>query len=142
MNWRHLTAFVLAITLLCSCDSDQPTEPKPPLEPNGITVAILGTGDMGDSFGPRLAALGYEVVYGSRSPDSDKVRALLDLTGYESTATTQKEAAQRGDVVMLALPWPAMETVYRSQNIPALIMTNLLIEQFGFAIERALYYCN
>jgi predicted dinucleotide-binding enzyme len=70
---------------------------------------------MGDSFGPRLAALGYGVVYGSRNPASDKVKALLELTGHDATATTQKEAAQQGDIVLLALPWPAMETV--TQNL-------------------------
>jgi predicted dinucleotide-binding enzyme len=78
------------------------------------TVAIIGTGDLGDSFGPRLAKLGYKVVYGSRTPDSDKVRALVVATGNGATASSQKEAAQRGDIVMLAVPWPAMETVAQS----------------------------
>jgi lactate dehydrogenase-like 2-hydroxyacid dehydrogenase len=36
------------------------------------TIAIIGTGDLGDSFGARLAALGYPFVYGSRTPDSYK----------------------------------------------------------------------
>ena len=79
------------------------------------TVAVIGTGDMGDSFGPRLAALGYRVVYGSRNPGSDKVTALLERTGHDATATTQKEAAKQADVVLLAIPWPAMETV--AQNL-------------------------
>ena len=79
------------------------------------TVAVIGTGDMGDSFGPRLAALGYRVIYGSRNPTSDKARALVALTGHDATATTQKEAAQQADVVLLAIPWPAMETV--AQNL-------------------------
>jgi len=79
------------------------------------TVAVIGTGDMGDSFGPRLAALGYRVVYGSRNPGSDKVTALLERTGHDATATTQKEAARQADVVLLAIPWPAMETV--AQNL-------------------------
>ena len=35
------------------------------------TVAVIGTGDMGDSLGPRFARLGYRVVYGSRDPGSD-----------------------------------------------------------------------
>ncbi len=82
---------------------------------NRETVAVIGTGDMGDSFGPRLAALGYRVVYGSRNPGSDKVNALLERTGYDATATTQKEAARQADVVLLAIPWPAMETV--AQNL-------------------------
>lgn len=79
------------------------------------TIALIGTGDFGNSFGPRLAELGYPVIYGSRNPKSDKVKALLELTGHGSTATTQKEAAQQGDVVMLLLPWPAMESI--TQNL-------------------------
>lgn len=78
-------------------------------------IALIGTGDFGNSFGPRLAALGYPVVYGSRNPDSDKVKALLKMTGHGSTATTQKEAAQQADIVMLLVPWPAMETI--TQNL-------------------------
>ena len=79
------------------------------------TIAVIGTGDMGDSFGPRLAALGYRIVYGSRNPGSDKVTALVEKTGYGATATSQKEAAQLADIVLLAIPWPAMETV--AQNL-------------------------
>jgi len=79
------------------------------------TVAVIGTGDMGDSFGPRLAALGYQVVYGSRNPESDKVKKLLNITGHGASATTQEAAAQRADIVLLAIPWPAMETV--AQNL-------------------------
>jgi predicted dinucleotide-binding enzyme len=41
------------------------------------TIAVIGTGDMGDSLGPRLAEPGYPVVRGSRNPDSDKIKALV-----------------------------------------------------------------
>jgi len=78
------------------------------------TIAIIGTGDLGDSFGQRLASLGYPVVYGSRTPDSDRVKALVSLTGNGSSATTQLEAAQRGDIIFLPIPWPAMETAAQS----------------------------
>jgi predicted dinucleotide-binding enzyme len=59
--------------------------------------------------------LGYPIIYGSRNPESDKVKALLEITGHGSTATTQKDAAQQGDIVMLLLPWPAMEAI--TQNL-------------------------
>ena len=78
------------------------------------TVAVIGTGDMGDSLGPRLAALGYRVVYGTRNPASDKVAALIARTGHGATATTQKDAAQAGDIVFTVVPWPAMESVAQS----------------------------
>ena len=67
------------------------------------TIAIIGTGDLGDSFGQRLARLGYTVVYGSRTPDSDRVKAVVTLTGHGSSATTQVEAAQQGDIIFLPI---------------------------------------
>jgi len=79
------------------------------------TVAVIGTGDMGDSMGPRFAGLGYRVVYGSRNPESDRVQALVKKTGKNVSATTQMEAAQQADIVLLLVPWPPMETV--AQNL-------------------------
>lgn len=77
-------------------------------------IAILGTGDMGNSLGPRLAALGYQIIYGSRDPAREKVVKLVAVTGNGAVATTQKEAAPQGDIVFLALPWPAMEAVTKN----------------------------
>lgn len=82
------------------------------------TIAVIGTGDMGDSLGPRLAEQGYTVVYGTRSPDSDRAKTLVEHTGHGATAATQKEAAAAGDIVILAVGWPAMETV--AQNLGSL----------------------
>ncbi|MEO1204417.1 MAG: NAD(P)-binding domain-containing protein, partial [Pseudomonadota bacterium] len=78
------------------------------------TIAILGTGDMGDSFGPRLAELGYKVVYGSRDPDSDRVRELVARTGNSASAASSDVAAQQADIVFLAIPWEPMEQVIKS----------------------------
>jgi len=77
-------------------------------------IAILGTGDMGDSFGPRLADLGYEVVYGSRNPKSERVIALVEKTGNGASAATNDVAAQKADIVFLALPWEPMEQIITS----------------------------
>ena len=79
------------------------------------TVGVIGTGDMGDSLGPKFAELGYRVVYGSRSPESDKVKALVKMTGKNASAATQREAAQQADIVITAIPWPPME--YVAQNL-------------------------
>ena len=78
------------------------------------TVAVIGTGDMGDSLGPRIASLGYRVIYGSRSPTSDRVEALVERSGVNASAATPLEAAQQADIVLLLVPWPAMETVAQS----------------------------
>ncbi len=113
---RILIGILVLVFPLVGCSQpDEPTKPTATSQIPKETVAVIGTGDMGDSFGPRLAALGYRIVYGSRNPASDKVKALVALTGHDATATTQKEAAQQADVVLLAIPWPAMETV--AQNL-------------------------
>lgn len=77
-------------------------------------IAILGTGDMGDSFGPRLAGLGYKVVYGSRNPESDRVKELIARTGANASAATSDVAARQADIVFLAIPWEPMEQVIKS----------------------------
>jgi len=82
--------------------------------PATTTVGIIGTGDMGDSLGPRFVELGYRVVYGSRHPDSQHARDLVALSGSNASVTSQKQAAQAGDIVVLAVPWPAMKTVARN----------------------------
>ncbi len=76
-------------------------------------VAVIGTGDMGDSLGPQLARNGYQVIYGSRDPGRESIKQLLAATPG-ATATSQRRAAQQGDIVLLAVPWPAMETVAQS----------------------------
>ena len=101
-----LLAIVFALSPTVSASSEKPV------------IAIIGTGDMGDSLGPRFVQLGYEVVYGSRHPDGEKAQGVVRLTGGNSRATTQLEAAEAGDIVILAVGWPAMETV--AQNLGSL----------------------
>jgi predicted dinucleotide-binding enzyme len=79
------------------------------------TVAVIGTGDMGDSLGPKLSGLGYRIVYGSRDPERESVQELVDRTGGGASATSQEAAAQAADIVLLAVPWPPMEHV--AQNL-------------------------
>lgn len=100
-----LTAWVLGPVVVTAQESTE--HPKE-------TIAILGTGDMGDSFGPRLADLGYTIIYGSRNPDSERVASLIRKTGNGASASTSSVAAQRADIVILALPWEPIETVLKS----------------------------
>ncbi len=61
---------------------------------DGMTIAVIGTGDMGDSLGPRLAELGYSVTYGTRDPESEHVKNLLIQTGNKASASLAREAAE------------------------------------------------
>jgi predicted dinucleotide-binding enzyme len=103
---QTVTLFFLLAVLIFPLDSIAQSEK---------TVAVIGTGDMGDSLGPKLAKIGYKVVYGSREPSRETVQDLVLKTGPNASATTQEEAAQSADIVLLAVPWPAMEHV--AQNL-------------------------
>jgi len=77
------------------------------------TIAVIGTGNVGSTLGPEFGALGHKIVYGSREPGRDDVRALVARTPNGS-ATTQREAVAGADVVVLAVPGAAAEEVTRS----------------------------
>ncbi len=100
---RHLTGIFLLTILLAG--------PFDAFAESAEAVAVIGTGDMGNSLGPKLAGIGYRVIYGSRDPSREYVQELVASTAPNATVTTQKEAAQSADIVLLAVPWPAMEQV-------------------------------
>lgn len=108
-NWNVLHVSLFALLCLSAISFSQESS-----RPQKEVIAILGTGDMGDSFGPRLADLGYTIVYGSRSPASDKVSALIKKTGNGASATTNALAARQAEIVFLALPWAPMEQIIKS----------------------------
>jgi len=70
-------------------------------------IAIIGTGSVGGALGPEFAALGHEIVYGSREPDRDDVMALVerieslgDLSGKIIIDPTN-HIARDGDIPVL-----------------------------------------
>lgn len=95
----------LAVLFLCGYANASASKP--------VSVAVIGTGDMGDSLGPQLARNGYQVIYGSRKPERESIQKLIALSPG-ARATSQTNAAQEADVVLLVVPWPAMETVAQS----------------------------
>jgi predicted dinucleotide-binding enzyme len=67
-------------------------------------IAIIGTGDVAGALGPEFAAQGHDIVYGSRDPSRDAVKALLKRTAGEASATSQVEAVEGASMVVLAVP--------------------------------------
>jgi len=78
------------------------------------TVALIGTGNVGAALGKRFAEQGHTIFYGSRDPASRDVRELVAATGHGASALTQAEAAAQADIVVLAVPWSAVEDVVRA----------------------------
>lgn len=75
------------------------------------TIAIIGTGDVAGALGPEFAAQGHTIVYGSRNPARDEIRALVARTGGDASATTPAQSVIGADIVVMAVPGAVVEAV-------------------------------
>lgn len=108
---RQIIAAALLVASACgSPPADKaPAEQTPAATPPAPTVekgvvAIIGTGTLAGALGPALGAQGYRVIYGSRDPNRETVRTLVQRSGPKASAVTQPEAAAQAPVVVLAVP--------------------------------------
>jgi NADPH-dependent F420 reductase len=87
-----------------------------------MRVAIIGTGKMGRGFASALAPI-HDVIIGSRDPA--RARAVARKTGA-SAGATYLEAAEGADVIILAVPWHAMdETLARLGDVQGTIVVDV-----------------
>jgi NADPH-dependent F420 reductase len=87
-----------------------------------VKIAIIGTGKMGRGFARALAAT-HEVIVGSRDPDTASATAAK--TGAAGGAT-YADAAANADVVILTVPWRAMEeTLAQLGGLPGAVVIDV-----------------
>jgi len=77
-------------------------------------IAVIGTGEVGGTLGRLWAAKGHRISYGSRTPQSRRVQALVDQTAHNARAMTPREAVSESDLVVLATPWPVTRASIRA----------------------------
>ncbi len=80
------------------------------------TVAVIGTGMVGSAIGPRMAGIGFKVIYGSRDPDRERIHRLVKQTGGGSAGMSSADAMRLADIIMLAVPWEAVEPLIRNST--------------------------
>lgn len=76
-------------------------------------AGILGTGDVGRALGKGFISLGYEVMIGTRDPESEKVAKLVKELGPAASAGTFQQAVRFGEVLALATLWSGTENAIR-----------------------------
>jgi predicted dinucleotide-binding enzyme len=77
-----------------------------------VKIAVLGPGGVGSALGSRWGAAGHQIIYGSRTPESEKVQLLVAKSGGSAVAKTPPEAIVGADAILFAVPWPvARETL-------------------------------
>ncbi|WP_415951793.1 NADPH-dependent F420 reductase [Streptomyces sp. KLOTTS4A1] len=78
-----------------------------------MNVGIIGAGRLGSALAGALTRAGHQVkLAGSRSPE--KLAALVDELGANASAGTAQEAADFGEVVVLAVQWDQKESAAAS----------------------------
>jgi predicted dinucleotide-binding enzyme len=69
-----------------------------------MRIAIVGAGRVGRTLGARWSTAGHEIVYGVRDPSDSRYAEL-------GSRAIPADAVQEADVVLVALPWGAVEAV-------------------------------
>lgn len=80
-----------------------------------MNIAILGTGNWGTALSKAFTTAGHSVHYGSHTPDQ-KTKWAASIGPLVRVGTYQ-QAAQFGEVVVVATPWPGNGTVDALQAI-------------------------
>jgi predicted dinucleotide-binding enzyme len=75
-------------------------------------IGVIGSGNVGSAIGRSWTRAGYEVMFSSRSLESD--RKLAAEAGSRASAGTPKEAAAFGDVLLFAVPYGALPELGKS----------------------------
>lgn len=70
-----------------------------------MDIAILGTGNVGAALGRRWANVGHQIHFGSRQPEAEKVRRLIDSNPAAHRAGSVADAVAVAPVVVLATPF-------------------------------------
>jgi predicted dinucleotide-binding enzyme len=76
-----------------------------------MKIGIVGSGDVARSLGKGFANLGYEVMLGTRYPDKKELSSWKKEAGSKGFIGTTTEAADFGEIVILAIAWHAAENV-------------------------------
>lgn len=78
-----------------------------------MNIAIIGTGNVGQALAYGWARKGHAVTFGSRDPAGEKAQAAVAATDGKAAVKREQEAVQGAEVVVLAVPWEATESVVK-----------------------------
>jgi 8-hydroxy-5-deazaflavin:NADPH oxidoreductase len=75
-----------------------------------MRIGIVGAGRIGGNAGRLFAGAGHEVMF-SGSRDEAKLERLAGEAGGGASTGSPREAVEFGDVVLLSVPWTAVDDV-------------------------------
>jgi predicted dinucleotide-binding enzyme len=76
---------------------------------SSLKIGMVGAGREGGALGGLFVKAGHPVMFSSRNPDN--LKGLVSGLGPLAQAGTVEQAIAFGDVVVMAIPYPAMEQI-------------------------------
>ncbi|MBI0002069.1 NAD(P)-binding domain-containing protein [Bartonella sp. W8122] len=70
-----------------------------------LKIGVIGAGSLGGTVATLLVKSGHSVMFSSRHPD--ELRRLTNPLGEKASIGTPRQAAQFGDVILVAVPFSA-----------------------------------
>jgi predicted dinucleotide-binding enzyme len=64
-----------------------------------MKIAVLGTGNVGDTIGSKIIEVGHTVMMGSRTADNEKAKAFVAKHNGKASAGTFDDAASYGEII-------------------------------------------
>src|SRR5947209_6908040 len=90
-----------------------------------LKLATIGAGREGGALGTQFAKAGHPVMFSSRHPE--QLKDLVTAAGANAKAGTVAEAVGFGDVVLLVVPFTAIEEIGKEHG-KALAQKQLVID--------------
>jgi len=78
-----------------------------------MNIGIIGTGRVGSALAQRWRALGHDILFGARNPNSEAAKAALAQVSGARIGSL-RDAATFGEVVLIAVPGIAVPDAVRA----------------------------
>lgn len=107
---KWLTGVSLMLTLLLAQNATAADSDTAALvSPDKIQLSVIGAGSLGSAVGAAWVRSGYTVMFSTRHPD--ELQSLAKALGPKAKIGTPEEAAEFGQIVLLAVPYKAIPQV-------------------------------
>lgn len=97
-----------------------------------MKIGIIGSGNIGGTLGIKWGEAGHSVLFASRNPG--QLQSLVDAAGPTAMAGSLDDAANFGDVILIATPFKAWPDI--AANLASLLQGKTVIDASNVYPER------
>lgn len=123
-KWILKTVLFCLFCSITACGQNKSNKESDYSVPTKETIGIIGAGNVGSTLGEKWAKAGYKVLFSSLNLEESK--KLAKKTGHQSEGVSVEDAAKRGNIIVLAVPFKAEASL--SKQIGPLIKDKILLE--------------